>query len=51
VYLELLKNSAKQKNYTPHVERFRIWFEKHLIFANLPQTAKAFILYRRERRI
>jgi ribonucleoside-diphosphate reductase alpha chain len=49
VYLELLKNSAKQKNYTPHVEEVQDLVEKHLIFANLAQTAKAFILYRRER--
>ena len=49
IYLELLKKAANENNYTPHVEEVQDLVEKHLIFANLAQTAKAFILYRKER--
>jgi len=48
VYLELLKISSRKEKYIPDVEEIQDLVEKHLIFANLAQTAKAYILYRKE---
>jgi ribonucleoside-triphosphate reductase len=48
VYLELLKIASKKENYIPDVEEIQDLVEKHLIFANLAQTAKAYIIYRKE---
>jgi len=47
-YLELLKGVAQEKAFTPSVEEIQDLVEKHLIFANYAQTAKAYILYRKE---
>src|SRR4030043_611268 len=48
VYLELLKISSRKEKYVPDVEEIQDLVEKHLIFANLAQTEKAYILYRKE---
>ncbi len=49
VYLELLKKDSRQKGFVPKVEGIQDLVEKHLIFADFVLTAKAYILYRRER--
>ncbi|MCH7640715.1 ribonucleoside-triphosphate reductase [Patescibacteria group bacterium] len=48
VYLELLKGVSLQENFTPGVEEIQDLVERHLIFADYAQTAKAYILYRKE---
>ena len=48
VYLELLKLYYKNDGFTPTVESVQDLVEKHLILSDLVQTAKAFILYRKE---
>lgn len=46
VYLELLKNSSKDKGYTPNVEEIQDLVERYLILSSYVETAKAYILYR-----
>ena len=49
VYLDLLKKSSRKEKYSPSVEEVQDLVEKHLILSDFVQTAKAFILYRKER--
>ena len=49
VYLELLKKSTDDENNISTVEEIQDLVEKHLIFADYAQTAKAYILFRKER--
>jgi ribonucleoside-triphosphate reductase len=47
--LLLIKKAKKAKNYIPHVELIQDLIENELISSGFAQTAKAFILYRKER--
>jgi ribonucleoside-diphosphate reductase alpha chain len=49
VYLELLKKSTEEKGFIPSVEEIQDLVEKHLILSDFVKTAKAFILFRKER--
>lgn len=49
VYLELLKIDSQEENYIPSVEQVQDLVEKYLILSDLVQTAKSYILYRKER--
>ncbi|MEK7569546.1 MAG: ATP cone domain-containing protein [Patescibacteria group bacterium] len=49
--LLVLKEEEKNKNFIPSVEKIQDVVENELIAANFIQTAKAYILYRKERSI
>jgi hypothetical protein len=49
VYLELLKKVSNEKDFVPSVEGIQDLVEKHLILSDFVKTAKAFIIYRKER--
>ncbi|MFC1649432.1 ATP cone domain-containing protein, partial [Patescibacteria group bacterium] len=49
VYLELLKEMSDDTNFSPDVEVVQDLVEKHLILSGYVQTAKAYILFRKER--
>jgi ribonucleoside-diphosphate reductase alpha chain len=49
VYVELLKTVSRNIDHTPEVEEVQDLVEKHLILSDLVKTAKAYILYRKER--
>ncbi len=42
-----IKKGTKDKNFTPHVELIQDIVENELIALNFPQTAKAYIIYRK----
>ncbi len=44
-----LKKSSREKRFIPDVEKIQDLIENELISNNFAQTAKAFILYRKER--
>lgn len=47
--LNVLKKEKKDKNFIPHVEMIQDIVENELIASNFLQTAKAYIVYRKER--
>jgi ribonucleoside-diphosphate reductase alpha chain len=49
IYLELLKESSRDEDFMPTVEKVQDLIEKHLILSDLVGTAKAFIIFRKER--
>lgn len=49
VSTKLSKMAARDKNFTPHVEKIQDMVEEELILADFAKVAKAYILYRQKR--